>query len=105
MKIALTIFCLVALFAISAMSAVEPSPILRIGQWSTEYPSNGVVDGTQWSLNIAYADHVLHTHGNNNYPDDTAKPNRDPEAHEDVQPIPCRRPETTWRPDLSMTKP
>jgi hypothetical protein len=138
MKIALTRFCLVALFAIPAMrmSAAEPSPIperfsahiggfmgasysvelhdgaltyttfgkghinpnhrtitpteaqwrefrhtlddLRIWQWRTEYPSNGVVDGTQWSLDIAYADHALHTHGDNNYPDDTGEPNGDP---------------------------
>jgi len=52
---------------------------LRIWQWRTEYPSNSIVDGTQWSLDIAYADQALHTHGDNNYPDDTGKPNRDPE--------------------------
>jgi len=43
------------------------------------YPSNGVVDGTQWSLDIAYADHKLHTHGDNDYPKDTGEPNRDPQ--------------------------
>jgi hypothetical protein len=53
---------------------------LGIWQWNTDYPSNGVVDGTQWSLDIAYADHALHRHGDNNYPDDTGKPNRDPQS-------------------------
>lgn len=52
---------------------------LRIWKWHAEYPSNGVVDGTQWSLDIGYADHALHTHGDNNYPDDTGEPNRAPE--------------------------
>jgi len=52
---------------------------LRIWQWRTDYPTNGVVDGTQWSLDIAYTDHILHTHGDNNYPDHTGKPNGEPE--------------------------
>jgi hypothetical protein len=53
---------------------------LGIWQWRTEYPTNGVVDGTQWSLDVAYADHALHTHGDNNYPDHTGKPNGKPES-------------------------
>lgn len=52
---------------------------LRIWQWRTDYPTNGVVDGTQWSLDIAYTDHTLHTHGDNNYPGQTGKPNGEPE--------------------------
>lgn len=50
---------------------------LRIWNWHTDYPTNVVVDGTQWSLDIAYADRALHAHGDNNYPDDTGKPNGD----------------------------
>jgi len=68
---------------------------LRIWQWRTDYPSNGVVDGTQWSLDIAYADHTLHTHGDNNYPDHTGKPNGEPEPTQVFQPIPCGYPGTT----------
>jgi hypothetical protein len=52
---------------------------MNLWRWRKEYPNHSVADGTQWSLDIAYADHALHSHGDNNYPDDTGKPNRDPE--------------------------
>jgi hypothetical protein len=48
---------------------------LNIWQWRADYPSQGTQDGTQWSLEIAYADHALQTHGNNSYPDSSGKPN------------------------------
>jgi hypothetical protein len=53
---------------------------LNIWQWRADYPSHGVEDGTQWSLEIAYADHALKTHGDNNYPDATGKPNGEPHS-------------------------
>lgn len=51
---------------------------IKIWEWRGEYPSNGVVDGTQWSLDITYADHALKTHGDNSYPDAAGKPNGKP---------------------------
>src|SRR6476661_2680578 len=53
---------------------------LNIWQWHADYPTRGTQDGTQWSLAIAYADRVLKTHGSNNYPDATGKPNDNSEA-------------------------
>ena len=52
---------------------------LKIWQWRGAYPTNGTVDGTQWSLDIAFAGHAIKTHGDNNYPDAAGKPNGKPE--------------------------
>lgn len=52
---------------------------LKIWQWRADYPSQGTVDGTQWSLEIAYADHALKTQGSNSYPDASGKPNGQPD--------------------------
>jgi hypothetical protein len=57
----------------------EALDALKIWQWRADYPTNGTVDGTQWVLDIAYADHALKTHGSNCYPDSTGKPNGAPE--------------------------
>jgi hypothetical protein len=53
---------------------------LNIWQWHAQYPNRGTMDGTQWSLKIAYADRALKTHGDNNYPDANGAPsdNSDP---------------------------
>ena len=56
---------------------------LNVWQWHSDYPSGGVKDGTQWSLEIAYTDHVLKSHGDNNYPDASGKPNGKPEPTKD----------------------
>jgi hypothetical protein len=53
---------------------------LNIWQWRADYPSHGTQDGTQWSLEIAYVDHHLKTHGDNNYPDASGKPNGEPHS-------------------------
>ena len=55
---------------------------LKVWRWRTEYPSNGIVDGTQWSLDIAFADRGIKTHGSNSYPDDAGKSNGEPEPTE-----------------------
>ena len=55
---------------------------LKVWQWRADYPRQGTVDGTQWSLDIAYSDHSLTAHGDNNYPDATGKPNGRPEPTE-----------------------
>lgn len=55
---------------------------LKIWQWRADYPRQGTVDGTQWMLDIAYADHALTARGDNNYPDASGKPNGKPEPSE-----------------------
>lgn len=57
----------------------EALDALKIWDWRADYPTNGTVDGTQWALDIAYADRALKTHGDNCYPDSTGKPNGKPE--------------------------
>ena len=53
---------------------------LKLWQWRNEYPNTDILDGTQWSLDIAYADHALKTHGDNSYPDAHGKPNGKPNS-------------------------
>lgn len=55
---------------------------LKVWRWRADYPSQGVLDGTQWMLDIAYADRSLTTHGSNNYPDTAGAPNGKPETTE-----------------------
>ena len=55
---------------------------LKVWLWRADYPSDGVRDGTQWSLDIAFVDRSIKTRGNNNYPDDAGKPNGKPEPTE-----------------------
>jgi hypothetical protein len=55
---------------------------LKVWQWRADYPTNGTMDGTQWALDIAYADRALKTQGSNCYPDSTGKPNGKPEPTE-----------------------
>jgi len=52
---------------------------LNIWQWRKDYPNQGTMDGTQWSLEIDYADHALTTKGDNSYPEAGGKPNGRPE--------------------------
>lgn len=73
----------------SSLKLITPTPAqwrefrqilddINVWQWHSGYRSDGVVDGTQWSLDIAYADHAVKTHGDNNYPYITGKPNGQP---------------------------
>jgi hypothetical protein len=55
---------------------------LKVWQWRADYPSQGVVDGTQWMLDIAYADRSLTAHGSNNYPGAGGAPNGRPDTTE-----------------------
>jgi hypothetical protein len=75
----------------SQRATITPSPAhwrefrealdaLKIWQWRADYPTNGTVDGTQWALDIAYADRALKTQGSNCYPDSSGKPNGTPES-------------------------
>ena len=52
---------------------------LKVWQWQNDYPRGGVVDGTQWSFEIAYSDRALKSQGDNNYPDAAGKPTGKPE--------------------------
>ncbi len=51
---------------------------LEVWQWQPDFSNPGVSDGTQWSLDIAYADRVLKSRGSNNYPDSAGRPNGEP---------------------------
>jgi hypothetical protein len=55
---------------------------LKVWQWRADYPRQGTVDGTQWSLDIAYSDHSLTARGDNNYPDAAGKPSGRPDSTE-----------------------
>ncbi|GIW40801.1 MAG: hypothetical protein KatS3mg076_1378 [Candidatus Binatia bacterium] len=51
---------------------------LGVWQWRPEYPNPGVCDGTGWSIDIAYADRKIRSHGDNNYPRRDGSPNNEP---------------------------
>jgi hypothetical protein len=53
---------------------------LKVWQWRSDYPRGGVVDGTQWLVEIAYSDRSLKSRGDNNYPDAAGKPTGRPEV-------------------------
>ena len=52
---------------------------LKVWQWRAEYANGQIRDGTQWSLDIAYADHAIKSHGSNNYPESNGKPSGKPD--------------------------
>jgi hypothetical protein len=52
---------------------------LNIWEWRTNYINHTVVDGTQWSLEIKYANGSLKTFGSNSFPKSGGKPNNKPE--------------------------
>jgi len=47
---------------------------LKVWQWRAEYHNTGTLDGTGWSLDVAYADRTINTSGYNAYPDATGEP-------------------------------
>ncbi len=47
---------------------------LGLWQWPADYFKDGICDGTQWSLDIAYADRALKTYGSNSYPGADGQP-------------------------------
>jgi hypothetical protein len=51
---------------------------LAVFQWQPDYPNHGVMDGTQWRVDIAYPDRAVKAKGDNNFPDAHGKPNLDP---------------------------
>jgi hypothetical protein len=51
---------------------------LKVWGWQPKYPNVKVDDGTQWSLDIACADHAIKTDGDNSYPDANGKPHGKP---------------------------
>lgn len=52
---------------------------LKIWKWHADYPNDGILDGTQWSLNITFEDRAIKSHGSNCYPESNGKPNGKPE--------------------------
>jgi hypothetical protein len=51
---------------------------LHIAQWQPHYPNHGVMDGTQWHIDIVYPDRTFILQGDNNFPDADGKPNSAP---------------------------
>ncbi len=41
---------------------------IEIWRWRARYVNPGVVDGTQWSLDVAFHDRAIKTQGSNEYP-------------------------------------
>jgi hypothetical protein len=50
---------------------------LNVWQWQSNYQSRAF-DGTQWALDISYADKKIKSYGDNNYPDAAGKPDNNP---------------------------
>jgi len=42
---------------------------IGVWRWRAEYSAPGVADGTQWSLDVAYADRAVKTKGSHHYPE------------------------------------
>ena len=53
---------------------------LKVWQWRLDYPNPQICDGTQWSLDIEYSDHLLRATGDNNYPTASGRPNGKPHS-------------------------
>jgi hypothetical protein len=51
---------------------------LNVGQWQHHYPNHGVLDGTQWRIEIVYSDRTFAITGDNNFPEAGGKPNSAP---------------------------
>lgn len=52
---------------------------VNVWRWHASYPTHGVMDGTQWSLEVAFPDRTIKAEGSNNYPDAAGEPNGKPE--------------------------
>ena len=50
---------------------------IGVWRWHSEYLNPAVLDGTQWSLDLAEAGHAVKAHGSNTYPEADARPSRD----------------------------
>ena len=55
---------------------------LHVWQWKGDFANQHVRDGTQWSIDIAYADRSLAILGSNNFPDSAGRPTSRPEPTE-----------------------
>jgi hypothetical protein len=55
---------------------------LDVWRWRAQYVNPGVVDGTQWSLDVAYHDRAIKTQGSNEYPGTTPDSSGVPSASE-----------------------
>jgi hypothetical protein len=53
---------------------------IGIWKWQPEYPNPGVCDGTQWQVEIVYADAMVRSHGDNNYPEADGTASGDPDS-------------------------
>lgn len=58
---------------------------INVWCWRSEYPNPGILDGTQWSLDIDYPDRSVQAHGDNNYPGPEGMPTGQPEEPDTFQ--------------------
>ncbi len=42
---------------------------MKVWQWKTNYGNKSFIEGTQWSLDLAYSDRVIHSEGHRDFPD------------------------------------
>lgn len=52
---------------------------LKVWKWEADYINRKVHDGTQWSLEIEYPDHLIKASGSNSYPEDDGRSNGQPQ--------------------------
>ncbi len=52
---------------------------VKVWRWRAEYMDRRVMDGTQWSLDVAFADRAVKARGSNSYPGADGRPNGRPE--------------------------
>lgn len=51
---------------------------LAVWRWQRDYPNRDIADGTQWRVDIVYADRAVSSEGSNNFPGPDGKPNSAP---------------------------
>jgi hypothetical protein len=42
---------------------------LKVWQWKPNYGNHSYISGTQWSLDLTYSDHSIHSEGHRDFPD------------------------------------
>jgi hypothetical protein len=51
---------------------------IDVWRWRSDYTDMTVLDGTQWSVSVIYADKKLVSSGSNSYPDESGNPGGSP---------------------------
>jgi hypothetical protein len=62
---------------------------INVWSWRSEYPNPGILDGTQWSLDIDNPDRSVQAHSDNNYPGPAGMPIGQSEEPDTFQSFGC----------------